>query len=114
MKMNHENSIGFHEAGIVNISTHGGTISLLLEGVHVSAEKVSGASVRLVNVSYILRDGVPSEEIAMEYQDGEVLTLDIRSDSVQLIVLWNDFKRHLERTISYRVQCERVEVQIEV
>ena len=109
--MIYKNNLGFHEAGIVAISQDGGTIHLHLEGVHLNDHVVSDTSVAFVEVRSVTRNDISVEKVFMEYQDGEVLTLDIFETTADLLVLWNDFGHHRDETVAYHIECERVEVR---
>ena len=105
-------NIGFHEAGIAGI--HRGsdrTLFLLLEGVHVD-DQIRNVSVRMNGVRQITRDGLHADDFAMEYEDGEVLTLDTGPHSIRLIVEWNDFANHRHVTSAYQITSDSVLVEV--
>jgi hypothetical protein len=103
---------GFHEAGLTGIRRAAdGTIYILLEGVHVD-DQTPNASACLKGVRQIVRDGSVIDDFTMEYEDGEVLTLEYTPDSVRLIVEWNDFQNHHQTTRSYQIVCESVRIEL--
>lgn len=104
--------ISFHEAGLTGVhSSADGTICLLLEGVNVNGQ-MRNASVCLKGVRQIVRDGLLVESFVMEYEDGEVLTLEKQPDSLRLIIEWNDFEHHRQATRSYHILCESADVEV--
>jgi hypothetical protein len=110
--MKSEQNIGFHEAGITGIHRDSdGTLVLLLEGVHVG-DQLRNVSVRINGVRQITRDGLPADDFAMEYGDGEILTLDTDPDSIRLIVEWNDFANHRHVTSAYHIVSDSVLVEV--
>jgi hypothetical protein len=105
-------NISFHEAGITGVrSFPDGTLCVSLEGVYVDGE-MRNASIRLKGVRQIVRDGSPAESFTMEYEDGEVLTLEKNSDSLRLIIEWNDFEHHRHTTRSYQILCDSTDIEL--
>jgi hypothetical protein len=84
--------ISFHESSVVGFRRLAGTVILELEGVHVD-DNLRTASIRLMDIRAIARDGIPGDDLTPECEDGEVLTLEHTPNSLYLIVEWNDFKR---------------------
>lgn len=102
----------FHEAGLTGIERPAPrTVCLLLEGVQVDGQ-LRDASVWLKDVRQIVRDGLPVADFVMEHDDAEVLTLEEVSDSVHLIVEWNDFENHRHATKSYHITCQSADVEV--
>ena len=111
MKMEPSKKVGFHEASVIGIQSASGIISLTLEGVRTEGG-IKNVAVYLKGVEQITCDGSPIDELQMEYPDGEVLTLDSDPEAAHLIVQWNDFENHLEKTRSYDIKCQSFEVEI--
>ena len=103
--------LSFHESSLVSWHYFGGALTLKFEGVHVE-EAIRNAVLRLEAVSSILRDRVPVESFASEFEDGEVLTLEYTRTSLYVIIEWTDFKNHKSETHSYRIACESLSVEI--
>ncbi len=101
----------FHEAFILGIRREHGSISILLENIHVNDEVRNGC-VHLRNVTQITRDDSPVDEMTMEEPDGEVLTLTTSPGAVCLIVEWKDYKHHRKTTRAYDIACEAIEVEV--
>jgi len=112
--MERPENVGFHEASIIEINQENQTIRMVLEGVHVHInDQPRNASVCLNGVGQIICDELPISELVMEYPDGEVLTLDMNLRPVLLIVEWNDFEHHRQKTRCYRISCETADVHID-
>lgn len=65
-----------------------------------------------MDIQAVARDGILVDDLTPEYEDGEVLTLEHTPNSLYLIVEWNDFKKHLSVTRSYRISCGSLRVEI--
>jgi hypothetical protein len=104
-------SVGFHESSIARIRRDGTTITLELEGVHFEMGTLS-ASVRLMGVQTITRDGIEVGDLVPESEDGEVLTLQSTENTLHLIVEWPDFENHQNQTRSYRITYDALEIEI--
>jgi hypothetical protein len=87
-------------------------VILELEDVQLSDDDLRKASIRLTGVHSIIRDGMAVDNLGMECEDGEVLTLEYTPKTLHLIVEWNDFKKHHSVTHSYKIECDSVEVEI--
>lgn len=110
-RMQSTQKIGFHESSVVSVRRVGGTITVELEGVQLG-DDLRPASIRLSGVQTIIRDGVAVNDLASEFADGEVLTLEHTPKALHLIVEWTDFKKHHSLTHSYRIECDSIEVEI--
>ncbi|MGA2438577.1 MAG: hypothetical protein ABSF57_08710 [Acidobacteriaceae bacterium] len=102
---------GFHESSIVGVHQVGGTITLELDDVQLG-EEMRAVVIRLIGVKSITRDGIEVADLVMEYEDGEILTLEHTETTSHLIVEWNDFKQHLSKTHSYRMIFDSIEIEI--
>jgi hypothetical protein len=105
------NEIGFHEASLAE-ARHlpDGTFCMSFKEVHLR-HQLCEATIYLHGVDRILRDGLPLEVFAMEQEDAEVLTLEIRPGCLSVIIEWNDFQRHLQTTASYSFFCSSVTIE---
>lgn len=101
----------FHEATIVGVRRENATIAPDLEGVYVDGNK-RNATVCLHGVHTITCDGLTVSDLVMEYQDGEILTLDYSPTSLHLIVDWTDFKNHHQKSRSYKISYDSAEIKI--
>ena len=103
-------SSGFHEATIVSLAKAGTTIRIGLEGV----QRIVGLAeliVELLGVREVYVNGVATELLQMESDDGEVLDLERVKDGIELLVLWNDFSLRRTTTMAYRFVCESVRIE---
>lgn len=103
--------LGFHESTIVQFETHGADLELILDDVVVNGKK-STVSLKVTSIAYAAIDGVQSDLLAMEAEDGEVLTLDISDSCLWLMVEWNDFCSRKSITREYKVCGNSVSVSI--
>ncbi|MQX42960.1 hypothetical protein GHK58_22745 [Sinorhizobium meliloti] len=94
--------VSFHEATIRGLSKVAQDAELELDDVLVQGKRAS-ANVKVFSVSSISVDGIPSSVLAMEADDGEVLTLDTSGEGFFLIAEWNDFAKGKSTTKSYHV-----------
>ncbi len=104
-------TIGFHESTIVGFCRENKTLMVELQGVHLGDE-ICSAVISLKGIELLTCDGVEVENLVMEAEDGEVLTLQHTQTTLHLIVEWNDFKQHKSNTRSYRVNCGSVEIEM--
>jgi hypothetical protein len=94
--------VSFHEATIVNISRLGDVVDLALDGVLI-ADTRRPANVTVEGVRGVLRDGSPANELHMEEEDGEILTLREEGEDVILVVQWNDFATKRQDIVVYKL-----------
>ena len=91
---------GFHGSSIIGFASSTGTLILDLEDVLIEGEKRC-VSLRMEGLRDLTRDGQPVDFMRMEAEDGEVLTLGISPNRLDLICEWNDFENHARHTHSY-------------
>jgi hypothetical protein len=104
-------SVGFHESSVTSVRRDGTTLTLELEGVHFEMG-THFASIRLMGVQAITRDGIEVGDLVPESDDGEVLTLQSTENTLHLIVEWPDFGNHQDQTRSYRITYDSLEIEI--
>ena len=100
---------GFHEATVTSLAVDGSTVTIGLEGVYRD-DGIQDVIVILLGVRETLVDGVLNERVAMESDDGEVLTLDQTGNLIELIVLWNEYSPRKSITVSYSFVCDVVRI----
>lgn len=99
--------LSFHEASVSDLSRRGASIHLALTGVSYN-DKVVSVAIEFCNVRKVLVDGVEMENVTMEFPDGEVLTLRLEIDCVEIIVEWDDFKNKKSKTRCYKMSFEKI------
>jgi hypothetical protein len=109
-KLNNQN-VSFHEASVTRLSSEQESVVLELEGV-TTRERTTNASVTVHGVTEITVDGSPTNAVAMEYEDGEVLTLDVGPNNIRLIVEWNDFGHRRSCTRSYAIRGAHIDIAL--
>lgn len=94
--------LSFHDATVVVFDRRQDAVCLGLSDVH---HHQGSRSVRIEvrDIVEIIADGAVVDTIAMEHEDGEVLTLEVSDESIFLIVQWNDFDNRKSVTRSYRI-----------
>lgn len=103
--------ISFHDAGVNGITEHGNSICVSLESVSVGGQP-RNATVCFEGVREITSDGQSVEALTMEFNDGEILTLESLGGTVHLIIEWTDFAGHRSITRSYRILCDETTVTV--
>jgi hypothetical protein len=101
----------FHEATILELSSEATEVTLVAGDVKLDDRGTLGtATLRMKGVTAILVDGVLAPAVAMEYDDGEILTLSPLEDHADLIVEWNDFAAKRRVTKGYRFDYDSLEL----
>ena len=100
-------NISFHEATVTAFNATADAVQLELVDVK-SGDASHAARIRIAGVTRILVDGESAGAVAMEREDGEVLTLDLSDREVYAIVQWNDFAGRASVTRAYRIEGETV------
>lgn len=101
----------FHEATVVGWVCDATSGELRLQGV-LSDTGLHSATVRLEDVSSCEVDGQAVERLAMEAADGEVLTLHVRDDGIELIVEWNEWSPARQLVRTYDVHAGSVVIDL--
>ena len=97
--------ISFHDSTLTSISREGSAICLGLDSVYVNGT-LRSAKVFLINVGDMTSQGLPIDDLRMEGDDGEILTLEPTEEGVKLILIWENYKTRSQVTKSYRINCE--------
>ena len=90
----------FHDSGLLDLNQTGNTITLTLENVLVG-DSQKNVQVKIAGVDKIVRNGDPIDELRMEKESGEVLTLRQEGKQVSLVIQWDDFKARTHEVIAY-------------
>ena len=69
------------------------------------------ATVRLVGILTITRDGKLVDDLLPVYEDGEIWTFEHTTNAVHLIVDWTNYTTHQNQTHSYRITCDSVKIE---
>lgn len=96
--------ISFHEATIRDIHTLSRAITIVVDEALVESVK-SSVQIELRDVAGVHRDGVLTDSLKMEKEDGEILSLSTTSTGIELVVEWSDFSPLVSETRAYKVQC---------
>lgn len=96
-------NLSFHESTVVMFEHTADAVRLSLSDVKCGGRSRS-VNVEIRNVTSIIVDGASVNGVAMEHDDGEVLTLNVSDAEILLIVQWNDFRNHSSVTKSYRIK----------
>jgi len=99
--------ISFHEATIRNIHSFDRTITIVVDDATVESVK-SAVRIELHDVTRIDRDGVLTDSLRMEKEEGEVLSLSMNSTGLDLVVEWHDFSPLVSEARAYEVQCREI------
>jgi hypothetical protein len=102
--------ISLHEGTIVGILQTADAVSISIE--LASWNRFKEASIHVTGAHKILRDGIAVNHLAMESEDGEVLSLQCTGGVATLLVEWNDFGNHRSSIIAYRVECDSLSIWI--
>jgi hypothetical protein len=105
------NAVSFHEASVVAFRQNGAEIELRLEGVW-SKQGPRSATLILKDVARCEIDESVVAAIHMEAADGEVLSLHVRDDGIDMLVEWNDWATRSHSTRSYDLRAESVLVTV--
>jgi hypothetical protein len=98
-------SLSFHEATVLRVSTTPTRLEVELAGVG-GWDAFGNVVVEFDDVTGMSRDGASAGEFQMERQDGEVLTLGRDGDEFVLIVEWNDFSPRSSHTTAWRWRAQ--------
>lgn len=105
--------MNFHEATVVAFRRSDSAVMLELEDVLVGGAK-SNVALRISPVYSLSIDDEPHDgEELLEYDDGEVLSLEMSDECVVLNVEWNDFSSGASCTKSYKILAGGISVLIE-
>jgi hypothetical protein len=105
-------ALPFHEATVIGLALEAASGELQLQGVY-SESGLRLVTVYLENITLCEVDGEAVENLAMEASDGEVFTLDIREDGIELIVEWNEWSPARRQFVrAYNVHASSVRVEI--
>jgi hypothetical protein len=104
-------AVSFHEASVAAFQQNGADIELRLEGVW-SKQGPRSATLILKNVARCEIDESVVAAIQMEAADGEVLSLHVRDDGIDMIVEWNDWATRSHSTRSYDLRANSVLVTV--
>lgn len=105
--------VSFHDSSLTKVAYYGQDLHLSFEDVHVTEENQK-CEIHIKNVSKVLADNVEVSTFEMEFEDAEVLDLEIEGDALFALVIWTDFKQGHSKTVSYRVSGERVNLVIPI
>lgn len=103
--------ISFHEATVIAFQVHDGVLELKLTGVFTD-EGTRDAEIFIFGVNRIEVDEVVTDGASMPLPDGEVLSLVLSHDCLDLLVEWNDFANRTSCTMSYKACGERLSVTL--
>ncbi len=98
---------GYHESTVCDLYLNDNTLTLVLDGVNVNNKKEK-IILNLKNVKKIEIEGEESNNIEMETDDGEILTLEVKEDSLSAIIEWNDFSNHTSIIKAYLIIGDKV------
>ncbi len=101
--------LSFHEATVLELTREGDTARLELQDIRIG-ERFADATVFVDGVETITIDDQPVAALEKEYEDGEVLTLEIGERHILLVVEWNDFARRLSQTRGLEIHGQSVRV----
>ena len=107
--------LSFHDSTIISVRREDDSVVLVVKDVAIGdgfGDAVGRGTVRFVGVLTITRDGCPVDDLVPVYEDGEIWTLDHKTDVVALIVDWTDYKTHRSQTHCYQITCRSVQVDI--
>ena len=97
----------FHESTVVELSSAERAVRVVLDDVRLDGGKVVGrVEIRFFGVSSMFVDGTAASKIDMDFPDGEVLTFMLGETECELIVEWNDFQNHTNKTQVYVLNYE--------
>jgi hypothetical protein len=101
----------FHEAIVLEFIKYPNKIELKLERV------LCGGQLKNVELSFhgirkLEVDHKPAELPLMATPDGEVLTLILKDNAMELLIDWDDFDRHENFTKYYNIEFEEVLIKI--
>jgi hypothetical protein len=105
------NKMIFHEATVVGFCRHDAVFELELEDVLVEQKK-SRVLLMVQPVLGVTIDGEPSNDLLMEADDGEILTLELSDDFLSMVIEWNDFSHKKSVTKSYHVFGGKTSISI--
>lgn len=104
--------VSFHESTITSFFKEKHVVHISLEGV-TTRDGRAVADVTVVGVNEVLIDGERSDILQMDFDDGEVLTLDVGPAHIDLVVVWNDVASRDARTRCYRIEGRDVAVSVD-
>ena len=98
------NNFSFHDTGILDVEQSASCITFNLEAVQYRNEEhtFTGFLV-LKNASNIIEDGQLVESFRKYYDDGEILTLNIKGSVVEILVMWVLYKEKKELYKKYEI-----------
>jgi|GEM_PF-2121555 len=104
----------FHESTVLDFKRIGDSIKLELEDVDTGETGESKSHVLIIfkAIRKINTDAKESGTDLMAAEDGEVLTLNLSEQQMELIVQWNEFSQHRHFMHSYYVDCERIQIEV--
>src|SRR5260221_3516075 len=106
------NEISFHESTVVSFKKVADDVRLDLIEVNVLGTLMS-ANICIEHADKIFIDDEPAGTVEMVFDDGEVLSLDISSDDLKLLVEWNDFKNNCAILKSYYIHGKNAAVTLD-
>jgi hypothetical protein len=96
-----------HEATVLEFIKYQTSILLRLEDVHIG-EQVANIELLFNGIRKLEVDNKPTEFPLMAAEDGEILTLDLNDNTVELLIEWNDFTHRSRFVKSYLIECEEI------
>ncbi|MBU2714458.1 hypothetical protein [Zooshikella harenae] len=103
--------LNFHESTITKFATDNASLIIELEDVKTSSSIIN-MSIEVQNISTIIVDSHKQQYLSMPAPDGEVLSLELKDSSLNLLVEWNDFKKNNSFTHNYIVEGENVIINL--
>ena len=101
----------FHDSSLVSISHRENDTLLFFENVYVDGT-LRFAELVLKEVVEVVCDGARIAKIEMIYDDGEILELSVSDKELSMLVIWTEFKKHIDETRSYQISCTSVVANI--
>jgi hypothetical protein len=93
--------ISFHDCVVRAVARRGGDLMLSVDLL----EPAGGGVLTLRAVTAIWVDGILTDEMVMEGEDGEIHRIDRVDDGIEMFIAWARYQPHREIYRDYRIIC---------
>ena len=106
-----EENLYFHESTVVEFTSYPTFIRLCLEDIH-AGEQIKNAELLFEGVKKLEVDDKPAVLPLMAAPDGEILTLKMNDNTIELLIEWNNFECHDQFVKYYFIECENIVIKL--
>jgi hypothetical protein len=104
-----DDELEFHESTVDSFDWHGDVFTMKLSDVTTSSGRCC-ADIEVRNVVSVSANGAAVHALTREEEDGELLSIDMTTKELSVVIQWNDFARKRSRIVVYAVNGDKATV----